>query len=250
VYSYIQRLAVINEAVKLGLTEASTLARPAPVAVSVNNDERLPKGLQNKQPLTDDDNPGASASSLLFYHYNSSGSEGRKEYRQRVNLYAGSFSRVYSASDFFNQSQGEEPIMYTPPLFPRIVESSILAESDSEFIISSSATDVAIEPLPNGDHRDAKRLRLDHELDESDDALFVALDLEDIYKEENISQSLPVPSLVEDLGMAGAGAVPLPRDFALAAAYTALVPMPHSYLKEAMDCFNGNHVSESGQEVL
>jgi hypothetical protein len=241
VYSYIQRLAVINESVKLGSSEASTLARPAPVAVSVNNDERLPK-----QPLTDDNNPGASASSLLFYHFNSSGSEGRKEYRQRVNLYAGSFSRVYPASDFFNHSQGEEPIIYTPPLFPRIVESSILAESDSEFIISSSATDVAIEPLPNGDHRDTKRLRLDHELDQSDDALFdIALDLEDIHKEENISQSLPVPSLVEDFGMAGAGAVPLPRDSALAAAYTALVPMPHSYFREAMDCFNSNHVSES-----
>jgi hypothetical protein len=245
VYSYIQRLAVITEAATFGSSEGLTLARPSSLAGSANKDERISKGTQNKESFSETLEPDASASSLLFYNFNDTRNEGRKERRQRFNLYAGSFGKMFSASDLFTPGQGEEPITYTPPLFPRIVESSILAESDSEFIISSSATDTSIKASLNGDHRDAKRLRLDHEFENSEDVLFdIALDLEDINKDDSHSQSLAVPSLVEDFGMAGAGAVPLPRDSALAAAYTAVVPMSHSYYKEATDCFIGNDVSE------
>ncbi|GAX13843.1 hypothetical protein FisN_5Lh264 [Fistulifera solaris] len=248
-FSYIQQLAVISEAVTFGLSEGLTLAKPSSIAGSVNKDERISKGTQIKESFSDDMKPDASESSLLFYNFNDTRNEDRNEHRQRFNLYAASFGKVFSASDLSTLCQGEEPIFYTPPLFPRIVESSILAESDSEFIISSSVADAAIKISPNGDHRDAKRLRLDHEFEHSEDVLFdIALDLEDIKKDDSYSQSLAVPSLVEDFGMAGAGAVPLPRDSALAAAHTAVVPMKLSYYKEATDCFIGNDVFEAEKE--
>lgn len=241
--SYLQRFATVNDAIKLGPSEVFNLASPmlAIESKATCNEERITMGTDNRQSFSHSRNQNVSAASLLFYPFREIDNEDLNERHQRFNLYARSFGSLAAVPDFLDGSQGDEPLIYTPPLFPRVIESSILAKSDTELLMSSSVT--AAVPLEEGRMKRAafnrelpyaKRPRLDDELIHSEEALIdIALDMDDEQKVE--TTDLSVPNLVEDFGMAGPGAVPPPRDSALAAACTALVPVPHSYFQETVD---------------
>jgi hypothetical protein len=163
----------------------------------------------------------------------------------RTNLYASSYGSLERAIEPADGNQGNEPLVYCPPLFPRILESSRLAKSDTALLMSrvtasqgrkrSAPDNTSSTPL-------AKRVREESVTTAVSEKLMFG------FSEtfENTGKSLPPDPLGDDFGLGGTGAVPLPRDSALAAAYafvdTLVIPdgsdalLPSEWLSNGEAC--------------
>jgi hypothetical protein len=164
---------------------------------------------------------------------------------QRLNSYSSSFSCTRGESAMNDGNQGSEALVYFPPLFPRMLESSVFARNavaslQTRQVASSQAAaqgeslkrvaDLASAP-------DSKRPRLEQVENPDGSSAGVSevapaaqplsqdrpLLGSRVITEDEASLSDPASVLLhlsDDYGLAGIGAVPLPRDSALAAAHT------------------------------
>ncbi|KAL7563718.1 hypothetical protein ACA910_020408 [Epithemia clementina (nom. ined.)] len=149
----------------------------------------------------------ALAGGLLYY--DNTGFSGLSD--TGYNIFASSF-RLSTSLQYTEGSQGMELLVYFPPLFPRLLESSIIAES----VQSQKGKVSGMKRPANGEDPTAvKRLKLD-------DGGFLPICLTaegpSVVTEENASQNDAAAvlfDLTDDYGLAGIGAIPLPRDSAL-----------------------------------
>lgn len=135
--------------------------------------------------------------STLFYRPKKSPNR-----RKRTNFYAAVFSLGRQQSDWLNEVS--EPLVYFPPLFPLVKECSLVAQTNVELMNSQSysSEDVVVGEEDKTTHSIVTEEEASHS-----DAASVLIDLYD------------------DYGLAGLGAIPLPRDSALAAsAFAAPIP--------------------------
>jgi len=173
--------------------------------------------------------PVESASSILFYHPDKRRDQplSAATIPRRENFYAAAFSSVSSSSEIHDGNQGFEALVYFPPIFPRMQECAVLAKADVESLWSRSMEAAANEQI----------VTIGPESEEDEDGKLPAtepvpkrprlLDPNRVITEDEASQSDAASVLMDlsdDYGLAGMGAVPLPRDSALSAAhYTANV---------------------------
>ena len=192
-------------------------------------------------------NPKVAATSALFYQIPEGKPPGSADVadarnQNRCNLYAFSYGFSGPVNGPLDGCQGSEALVYTPPLFPRVLESSRLAKSDAELLRSRAVADamadaIAIDESNKRSAEDdlvppspAKRQRQEGAVDDVADVEVPhgspsvpkqeGGETEAVTTEEKdaVNDLTAVLDLSEDYGMAGIGAVPLPRDSALAAA--------------------------------
>jgi hypothetical protein len=162
---------------------------------------------------------------------------------QRLNAYSSSFSCTRGESATNDGNQGSEALVYFPPLFPRMLESSVFARNAVSSLqtrqVASSEAAVQGESLKRiadlASAPDSKRPRLE-QVENPDGSSASVLDVvaaaqplsqdrpilgSRVITEDETSHSDPASVLLhlsDDYGLAGIGAVPFFRDSALAAA--------------------------------
>lgn len=158
----------------------------------------------------------------------------------RANLFAASFGADRQESIIFDGNQGSEPLVYFPPLFPRIRECGVLARRDVSALQSQMyPIPIQVEDVgafPSGadssksmEQTDVHRVVTEDEASRSD-AASVLIDISD------------------DFGLVGMGAVPLPRDSALAASNQASAT--HSSFQNVPTSYSWGDFQEMGQTVF
>lgn len=180
--------------------------------------------------------PTEIASSLLFYDSVKPAVLVDGTPQARANSYSSSFSCSLGEGALRDGNQGAEALVYFPPLFPRMLESSMLAKIDiaareSRKTISDEVGVDGGVPKRNADAvdvHDSKRPRLEQASDAGSGAdaakvhehprLESCVITEDEASHSNAASVLL--DLSDDYGLAGIGAVPLPRDSALTAAHS------------------------------
>jgi hypothetical protein len=204
--------------------------------------------------------PTELASSLLFYDSSKpsvltfvtedassnqgSNSSSLEVPKQRVNSYSSSFSSTRGEGAMHDGNQGSEALVYFPPLFPRMLESSMFARNDvtslqtRQLAASQSATQGAalkrIADLASAPGSKRPRLEQVGNPDASSASVVTAgpaaqplsqdrpsLESRVITEDEasHCDAASVLRDLADDYGLAGIGAVPLPRDSALFAAH-------------------------------
>lgn len=161
---------------------------------------------------------------------------------QRLNSYSSSFSCTWGEGAMNDGNQGSEALVYFPPLFPRMLESSVFARNAVASLQTRQAAvqgdslkrigDLASAPGP-------KRPCLEQaENSDGSSAVVPKVGLaaqplsqdrpslgSRVITEDEASHSDPASVLLhlsDDYGLAGIGAVPFPRDSALAAAHACI----------------------------
>lgn len=182
--------------------------------------------------------PNEIASTLLFYEADRQ-SDGGNGSARRTNAYSSVFCRLKCAPVANDGNSGYEPLVYFPPLFPRLLECSELARLGVETLRAHrlAENDAATKRISDGSEpANAKRQKLegDNIADEADDASERQMLVPQkkpsnearLITEDEASHSDAASvlfDLSDDFGLAGIGAVPLPRDSALSAANSSVL---------------------------
>jgi len=207
----------------------ATPSHPSPAA-ALESKSNLPGPFQTRANVE----PVEFASSLLFYNpdtnnelFSPMGSEpltgtNERTLSSRVNSYVEAF-RFFHGSRVPDGQQGSESAVYLPPLFPRLLQCSMQAEEDTRAIRATRSLNLkrfagALD-VPT-----AKRLKVENPLDTPDGKPDAS--------GTSAAAQMPVPQVItgdeaphsdaatvlldldEDFGLAGTGAIPLPKDAA------------------------------------
>jgi hypothetical protein len=175
-------------------------------------------------------NPTEVASSVLFYSQIDNGDRDKPptvavgnmsscsttSMVRRVNMYSCKFSSSQPGFVLHDGNQGSEALVYFPPIFPRMQECADIAKGDVESLRSRlSASDGQIVDSGVGAKQSGESLVAHAEQKPS------SIDVHRVITEDEASHSdaaSVLMDLCDDYGLAGMGAVPLPRDSALTAA--------------------------------
>ena len=138
-------------------------------------------------PLTLDRSPSKAAFSVLFYANQGVETTEENSAFVKTNFYASSFSSANAESVLYDGNLGSEALIYFPPVFPMMHEYAGIAKKEHEFDRSSameSITPVIVDPNAQSNATDV------------------------------------VENDVNDYGLAGSGAIPLPVDSAYKSCHT------------------------------
>ena len=128
------------------------------------------------------------------------------------NAFASSF-RLSTSLGYEDGNQGMEMLVYFPPLFPRLIESSIIASESVQSLRRSIPRNKRVRP--NVDPLSSKRPRI---ADGEFIPASLTAEVPPVVTEETASQNDAASvlfDLEDDYGLAGIGAIPMPRDSAL-----------------------------------
>ena len=247
--AYLDGLAAVRATKSLGLLRASLQSTPLSSETTLADYKGALMAKEERNDEVSADGSGGSkvgSMHVLFYPFSesavrTSASVESAVVDSRTNLYSSSYSLASRTVSPVDGNQGNEVLPYVPPLLPRILESSRLAKSDAELLKSRAAVSESL-VLGTGKKRlatdpptsnpPAKRQRQSTIPEEFGEAIHVAGSatsqpaadaLEVIVpREAGIDSDISsvLLDLSDDYGLGGSGAVPLPRDSALSAAYT------------------------------
>jgi hypothetical protein len=184
--------------------------------------------------------PVEAASSLLFHGQKLESNHLRSRHhtadpdlprQMRYNFFAASFTTSTNVPEIHDGNQGSEALVFFPPLFPRLQECAILAKNDIESLRSRDSAGHQ-QKADNGSLKrdscfldssfESKRPRLDKI---TDNATSKCSNEPPVITEDEATHSdaaSVLMDLADDFGLAGMGAVPLPRDSALASGWCSI----------------------------
>jgi len=205
IFRYLRSVVAVaaEEAPAMSLTSPALdgdVAEDGVTSIPLINADRGQTDLKNQSPRL-----------LLFYDHATD--VDRIKSWSRPNSFATSFERQVDIIQQYDGNTSKEPLVYVPPLFPRVRESSLVAKTSlTPGNAQSLSQGSKKRHAEDGATNDQKRLKLE----DNGTVGSVAAGNDD-----------EAPELVEadrpdDFGMAGSGAISLPRDSALSAAYTQL----------------------------
>lgn len=153
--------------------------------------------------------------SILFYK-----PDGHAQLQtSRSNFFSASFSADRDENIIYDGNQGTEPLIYFPPLFPRLLECAKLAGRDVFALqtqihppiafngdVGSNPTGHLVKPAEVEELSDSQHRVVFEDEASRNDAASVLIDISD------------------DFGLAGMGAVPLPHDSAISASFHSVHP--------------------------
>jgi hypothetical protein len=219
------RVSYVASTEQLG-SDLGTSPLSAPPALSnTERSARLIEGENSNNWLSDHEpgEPDEVVKSLLFYSQSDFTAHCKPSSlfqikARRMNVYSQMFSSVMDSYSLATEKTESEALLYCPPLFPGILGCTEQAHIDVESIRSSRKRMVeshAVAP--------SKKSRVDGAaVDETTEALgkgsFNDSVVTDDLATHNDAASV-LFDLADDYGMAGIGAVPLPRDSALLASW-------------------------------